>query len=101
MGNEDILSIVLPILSPKLILLSNNGSLYLSKENDTHYFASEKFALTSMGLQLTRQIIGYQIFDIVESKSIKVNDIITQKRNFIPNLNLSGPKEKLLKFHVM
>ncbi len=81
-----------------LILLSNNGSLYLSEKNNTYYFASEKFALTSMGLQETEQIIGYKIFDFVESKSIKVDDIITQKRNLIPNLNLSSPQEKLLEF---
>ena len=84
----------------KLILLSNNGSLYLSETNGTYFFASEEFALTNSGFQETEQIIGYKIFEFGKSKHIKVNDFITQKRNLIPNLNLSGPQEKLLKLNI-
>jgi glutamine---fructose-6-phosphate transaminase (isomerizing) len=82
----------------KLILLSNNGSLFTAENNDIKYFASEKFALTSMGCQSINQIIGHKIYDIAETQSITVNNIITKKRNLIPNLNLTSPDAKLLEF---
>ena len=35
----------------KLILLSNNGSLYHSKSEDSIYFASEEYALKQIGVK--------------------------------------------------
>ncbi len=83
----------------KLILVSNNGSLYTSIKNGINFFASEKFALTSIGCVKIDQVFGSRTFDLKEkTNSISVNNIITKKRNLIPNLNLKSPEAKLLDF---
>ncbi|MBU79193.1 MAG: glucosamine 6-phosphate synthetase [Flavobacteriales bacterium] len=83
----------------KLILISNNGSLYTSIRNGINFFASEKFALTSIGCQKIYQVVGSRIFDLKEkANSISVKNIITKKRNLIPNLNLKSPEAKILEF---
>ena len=82
----------------KLILLSNNGSLYIGKKNELNYFASEKYALDSNGIEKNEQIFGYRIFEISRSQIIEVKNINTAKRNLIPNLNIHSPDAKLLEF---
>ena len=82
----------------KLILLSNNGSLYTAEKSDVTYFASEKYALTSIGCGNPVQIIGHALFEIEKSKKITVADRITKIRNLIPHLNLTSPDAKLLEF---
>ena len=83
----------------KLILVSNNGSLYTSMRNGINFFASEKFSLTSIGCEKIYQVIGSIIFDLKEkSNSISVKNIVTKKRNLIPNLNLKSPEAKFLEF---
>lgn len=82
----------------KLILLSNNGSLFFGSQKGVNYFASEKFALESLGLQNTEQIFGHRILNIEESESIEIENIITQKRNLVPSLNLISSDAKLLDF---
>ncbi len=82
----------------KLILLSNNGSLYVGKKNELNYFASEKYALDSNGIEKNEQIFGYRIFETPRSQIIEVNNINTAKRNLIPNLNTHSPDAKLLEF---
>lgn len=90
-------AIFLPIKG-KLILISNNGSLFCGSKNNINYFTSEKYALKLLGVENLNQIIGYKIFDIKKIKSIKINNITTKKRNLIPNLTIDSPKAKLLKF---
>lgn len=81
-----------------LILLSNNGSLFFGSNKGFNYFASEKFIFDSLGIQNTEQILGHKIFKIKESNSIKTENIVTQKRNLIPSLNIISPEVKLLEF---
>ena len=83
----------------KLILVSNNGSLYTSMKNGINFFASEKYALTAIGCQKIFQVFGSKKFDLKEkTNSISTQDIITKKRNLIPNLNLRSPESKVLEF---
>ena len=83
----------------KLILISNNGSLYISKSNNNIFFASDEFSLISSGLSKPEQLIGYEIIEIPKMKSINEKNIITKKRNFIPNLLTTSPDSKLLEFN--
>ena len=80
----------------KLVLISNNGSLFVSREKNTFYFASEEYPLKEIGQKKIKQIKGYEIFDIKKTIKISVENIKTQNRNLIPNLNLKSPEEKLL-----
>lgn len=90
-------AIFIPSLG-KLVLLSNNGSLFCGSKTNINFFASEKYALKLLGVENINQIIGYKIFDIKKSKTINVNNITTKKRNLIPNLTIDSPKAKLLEF---
>ncbi|MDG1901159.1 MAG: hypothetical protein P8I80_02915 [Bacteroidales bacterium] len=81
----------------KLVLFSNNGSLYTGSINDAKYFASERFPVQSLGCTDIKQIWeeGYFI-DILKLEDINVSDEKLRIGNLIPDFkNLNG-EEKLL-----
>jgi hypothetical protein len=82
----------------KLILFSNNGSLYLGKVDEDIYFASENYALRQIGCKDIQQIKEEAIFlDISKSSSdLVVKDISTRKENLIPGFSFNQNQEKLL-----
>ena len=50
-------------------------------EMGINFFASEKFALTSIGCQRIYQIVGSRIFNLKENaNSISVQNIVTKKK---------------------
>ncbi len=84
----------------KLLLFSNNGSLYYGKVNDDMYFASERFALSEIYCENIEQIRNNTIvLDIpICDKPFEVNDSHSRVENLIPKLQCNITEEKLLEF---
>lgn len=84
----------------KLLLFSNNGSLYVGKKKNDVYFSSEKFPLKSLECDDIEQILnGFKIIDIPASlKKIKETEFKNSRLNLVPELVLNREKEKLLVF---
>lgn len=82
----------------KLVLFSNNGSLYAGAKNGAVYFASEAYPLSVIGCEDVRQVREEgMIIDIPASDSpIEVTDRKNAKLNLIPPLLLSSAEEKIL-----
>jgi glucosamine--fructose-6-phosphate aminotransferase (isomerizing) len=85
----------------KLILLSNNGSLYTGQLNDDFYFASESFSLKQVGCKKIKQIRNnYLIVDIDPIiEDFKVQDFETRTENLIPSFKHIITEEKLLEYN--
>ena len=84
----------------KLILFSNNGSLYVGKVEDDVYFASENYALTQIGCENIEQIKEEAHFlDIpLSENSFIVKDISTREENLIPEFSFNKNQEKMLEY---
>lgn len=82
----------------KIVLFSNNGSLYLGKKGDATYFASEAFPLTLIGCTGIEQIRDTGVvLDIPASDAVvPVLNKKNERLNLIPPLALSSSEEKLL-----
>jgi glucosamine--fructose-6-phosphate aminotransferase (isomerizing) len=89
--------IVLPEYG-KLLLFSNNGSLYIGKSESRTYFASESYGLKLINCENIVQIKeGFKILDIPNSN--KEFNIIDQKgrvENLIPEFKYNTIEESLL-----
>ncbi len=90
-------AIVMPDLG-KLLLLSNNGSLFVGKIGKDTYFASEKFSLTDVGCQSVEQIEKSLILDIPASPIIIENRLENSRINLIPPLRSPNNESDLLKY---
>lgn len=85
----------------KIILFSNNGSLYIGVKKGVTYFASEKFALSEMECKDIHQICkSYKIIDIPIPSNLKynLNDFNTRTENLIPEFKFDKTQEALLEF---
>lgn len=82
----------------KLILFSNNGSLYVGKKNGATYFASEAYPLSVVGCTDIEQVKEEgRILDIPASdKPYAISNKAGRKTNLIPDLVLNSAEEKLL-----
>lgn len=68
-------ALAIPSLS-KLVLFSNNGSLYYGENNEHQYFASERYPLTQIGCENITQIWQKGlILDIPKSEKINITDL--------------------------
>lgn len=87
---------IVPSLS-KLILFSNNGSLYIGKKKKDYYFASEKYFLKKIKCENIKQI-KKEIIDIPFcNKPIEAEEFNEKKRkDFVPKLTKNTDLEKLL-----
>lgn len=85
----------------KLVLFSNNGSLYTGTIEGDIYFASEKYALRKFKCQNIKQIKKEPYFiDIPKQVSeIKLRDLSIIKENLIPEFNFNKNKEKKLEYN--
>ncbi len=93
-------AIAIPSLG-KLLLISNNGSLFWGKKGDTIFFSSEQYPLKNIDCQEIKQIKNsYKILDIFQSEDINsIDEKINSKSNLIPNLYLNNNDEqKILKY---
>ena len=84
----------------KLVLFSNNGSLYVGYIEDDIYFASERYALDQIHCQKIHQIKDESlILDIPTSnKDFKITDENHRIENLIPEFQFNKNEEKLLEF---
>ena len=77
----------------KLILLSNNGSLYTGKKDGNLYFASEEYSLKALGINDCAQILNfYEIVDFGEAEVLSRPNVKEYKReriNLIPEINFN------------
>ncbi len=83
----------------KIILMSNNGSLYFgNKENDI-YFASEKYPLKKLACKNISQIIHKHIeIDIPKYKLNHVSDTAVRSVDLIPEFKFIKSEEKMLEY---
>ena len=84
----------------KVLLFSNNGSLFLGKNRDNYYFASEKYALKSIACHDIEQIWKEgMILDIPKSEIIEVvDDQQRRKDNLIPIFKNISEEEAMLQY---
>ena len=85
----------------KIILISNNGSLYTGVKEGLTYFASENYALTEMGCENISQIHkSFKIIDIPVPGNLKWNlhDDKIRTENLIPEFNFNTRQEALLEY---
>ncbi|MEZ4937854.1 MAG: hypothetical protein R2799_09730 [Crocinitomicaceae bacterium] len=85
----------------KLVLFSNNGSLYVGEKQSNIYFASERFPLDQLQCKGIRQING--TYEIVESEKFNISEIDlkdynTRKVDLIPEFIFDETQSKLLKY---
>jgi len=82
----------------KMLLFSNNGSLYVGQKDDATYFSSEAYPLAVVGCRGVEQVKGEgRILDIPKSSQpYAISNKKARKSNLIPDLVLSSADEKLL-----
>lgn len=91
-------ALALPRLG-KLVLFSNNGSLYLGDRPEGVVFASENYPLTSMGCTNIRQVTDGVVLDVpITADGIHTKEWTIRERDLVPPLVLSGAEEHLLEF---
>ncbi len=87
----------------KLVLFSNNGSVYAGKNDKGLYFSSEKYPLTQVGCTGIQQLRGDDtlIVDIPASQNeVQVSDDNIRMENLIPELGQTKSEEDLLVHHI-
>lgn len=83
----------------KLLLFSNNGSLFLGSIGQDKYFSSEKYPLEQIGCQDIQQVRNSVILDIpIHSQDMIVSESDEQNINFIPTLQSNKHEESLLEY---
>jgi len=84
----------------KIILFSNNGSLYTGKSGEDVYFASENYALTQISCEDIKQIKDGAFFIDIPSaeEELMINDSSSRKENLIPEFSFNKEQEALLEY---
>ncbi len=85
----------------KLVLLSNNGSLYVGSKAGVTYFASENYALSEIGCNDISQIRkSYKIIDIPVPGNLQwdLYDYKVRTENLIPEFKYNKAQEQLLEY---
>lgn len=86
----------------KLLLFSNNGSLYSGQMGDDIYFASERYVLDQLHCQHVTQIKNdIKLIDIPQSaQAFAIRDDKKRVENLIPQFIFNQQEERLLQFDV-
>jgi len=83
----------------KILLFSNNGSLYVGENETGVYFASENYPLKGIGCDSIRQIKDVFFINIpVSQNNILINDDSIRNENLIPELKLNRSEKSLLEY---
>jgi asparagine synthetase B (glutamine-hydrolysing) len=92
-------AIAMPTIG-KLILISNNGSLYYGYKEEKLFFASELYSLSILGIENALKIVGTGvILDIPQTdSSIEITDSKKDRLNLVPKFNIINGQDKLLRF---
>lgn len=81
----------------KLVLFSNNGSLYTGKNNQATYFSSERFPLENLRCEAIEQVWhDGLILDIPVSESIEISDAKNRNQDLIPVFKNIAAEEAML-----
>lgn len=81
----------------KLVLFSNNGSLYMGKKSEGIVFSSERYPLELIEADSIRQIREPEFIDIpIETAPIEITEWKQRTVDLVPGLNLNSVEEKLL-----
>lgn len=84
----------------KLLLFSNNGSLYFGTREQITYFASESYTLTQLGCENVIQIREGIVIDLPkDERAVEVEELKSDSTNLIPNLGSISEEERLLVHH--
>jgi glucosamine--fructose-6-phosphate aminotransferase (isomerizing) len=85
----------------KLLLFSNNGSLYFSKHESDIYFASERYGLEKIGSQNIKQIINScELIDVpVSMNDFHVENFIERSENLIPEYMFDARQDSMLEYN--
>jgi glutamine---fructose-6-phosphate transaminase (isomerizing) len=85
----------------KLLLFSNNGSLYAGDIKGVNYFASERYPLEKLSCENIKQIWQEPlIIEIPTSDKIQVTDYKERNENLIPELGKIASEEAMLQYEV-
>ena len=85
----------------KLILFTNNGSLYLGKKKQTIYVSSESFSLKKIKCNEIKKVIEPVIIDVpLSEEEIVVKDFKVDRRSLVPDFPTSLISEKLLNYEI-
>jgi hypothetical protein len=93
-------ALILPKLG-KLVLFSNNGSLYTGSKDGAFYFSSEKYPLTQLACTDIKQLRGENslVVDIPTSQEeVIVADVNLRTTNLIPTLGMHKAEEAMLEY---
>lgn len=91
-------AILVPALG-KMLLFTNNGSLYVGFRNGALFFFSEAHALTKAGCEDVNQVNGALVVDIPASTAeVQFHDRKRRTTNLIPSLGDSSEEEKSLQY---
>jgi len=84
----------------KLLLFSNNGSLYTGLNDQKIYFASESYILNKIGCKNIKQIYKKPyIIDIpISTKDLDINEERIRTENLIPKFRFIKSEESLLQY---
>ena len=84
----------------KVLLFSNNGSLFVSRTPSDVYFASESYALSQIGCKKIDQIMHDAcILDIpVSASRLDVYDDTINRHDLIPEFRFNKAEEELLEY---
>lgn len=81
----------------KLVLFSNNGSLYAGVKNGGTVFSSEQYPLVRIGATEIHQVRSPEVVDVPRSEErISVKEHRQRLIDLVPGLGLSPSEEKLL-----
>jgi len=85
----------------KIVLFSNNGSLYVGENDDSLFFASEKYPLTQIGCAGIKQIREEAfLIDIpLYEQDLMVYDDMSRDENLIPEFQFNQNEEALLEYN--
>jgi len=83
----------------KIVLLSNNGSLYVGDSESGTYFSSENYPLEVIGCRNIAQVNGKGlILEIPVSSSMTVKDDDIRTEDLIPQFKYIASEEKILEY---
>jgi glucosamine--fructose-6-phosphate aminotransferase (isomerizing) len=83
----------------KILLFSNNGSLYLGRNENSVCFSSERYPLQSLGFENIEQVITEgRMIDIQIADEVRVTDARTRTENLIPAFKNIAAEEAMLKY---
>lgn len=91
-------AIALPRLG-KLVLFSNNGSLYIGDKPEGRVFASESYALDQIGCENVHQVKSAVVLDIpATTEHVRITEWTGRRADLVPGLGLVSTEERLLEY---